>query len=305
MHNNLLIIFFQNQAEINVFGSLPSVVFSNLISGIIGAFIALFGTRLQNNAHANRQKELLLNQSEQQKERLFHEAEQRRLDREMTLRREVYLSAAESVAKLSQYLFALADTSLTSEKQNEVISGVWESINKVTVVGKIETVKALFEINKVFSKNVGIMLIKSKKVHLLVSQENELQTAIQNNTNKMHQLSDLMQSPNISNDKEFYEKLKVQFTNCMSELNGQKANLLGIQNQINEVRVELYKQASKSSSEFEMTAAKANFCIRRELDIPFTKAEENEYLSDFAKLSEEIYSNGERVFNELDTILKN
>jgi hypothetical protein len=67
---------------------------------------------------------------------LFMNYLERSRDRRMTLRKDVYLQAAEAMAGFQEYLASFADPNIPQEKHKEMLKGVAASINKIHVAGE-------------------------------------------------------------------------------------------------------------------------------------------------------------------------
>src|SRR5262245_30286717 len=93
--------------------SVPPIVWS----GVVGAMIALFGTWLQNRASYRRQQE-----------QLRHDSEQRLLERERNIKREVCLAAIESLSTFKEYIAHFGDLTLTDEQLREFMIGTEKHI---------------------------------------------------------------------------------------------------------------------------------------------------------------------------------
>jgi hypothetical protein len=103
-------------------------IFEVLIGGVIGVAGALGGTWLQNR----------------------HDSKQRERERQMALRRDVYLQAAEGLAGLQEYLAGISDTSRSMTDLAQVLRGVPGWQNKIHTVASLETITAFAEADRVF-----------------------------------------------------------------------------------------------------------------------------------------------------------
>lgn len=110
-----------------------------VIAAAVGGLISIISVVIQNVFLAKRQRE-----------QLSHDAEQRRLEREMTLRREVYLEVAGATANLQEYLLNLGNPNISAEKQAEVMQGSSAALNRAQVVGRLDTLQSLNKAQEFF-----------------------------------------------------------------------------------------------------------------------------------------------------------
>src|SRR4051812_18478761 len=101
-------------------------------SGVIGASIALIGVGLQNFV-----------QSWLQRKQQRHDEQQRRIEREMALRRDIYLEVAEATAKMKEYIISYANYSITEQQRQSILQGSTAAIHRVQIIGTIATLRTL------------------------------------------------------------------------------------------------------------------------------------------------------------------
>lgn len=159
--------------------AIPAVIWS----GMIGASLALLGTGLQNRAHRKLQTD-----------HLSHDADQRRQEREMTLRRDVYLRAAAAIAQMQDYLGNFANLALSNEQHASRLAGSVAALSQVELVGSIETLRLLSAVRSCFYRRSLELIEKKLLAEQLASRINELKAVIQNNLQEQEQLSGILQS---------------------------------------------------------------------------------------------------------------
>lgn len=81
---------------------------------------------------------------------LWHESKERRKEREFTQRREVYINAAEAIAKQSMLLTAIGRLDLPPSNFGEFLQGNPGWMNKLHLVASISTIKRLMQAHEVF-----------------------------------------------------------------------------------------------------------------------------------------------------------
>jgi hypothetical protein len=103
-------------------------------ASLLVAFIG-FGSVLFQNWKENRRVGL----------RLKHEADLKRVEREMDLKRDAFLIACEGMAAASEYLARFADLSLSREKHQEIVKQVATKVHRVHLIANKETLGCLVE----------------------------------------------------------------------------------------------------------------------------------------------------------------
>ncbi|WP_219702873.1 hypothetical protein [Marinomonas lutimaris] len=109
-------------------------------SVVLGSLITLFGVLISNR---NNRKRLEI--------QLKHDAELQKVERKASVRREVYLSAAEELVKANNYLGSLAQIDLTKTNIAEGLQGFFTSAAKLGLVSEQETGKALNDLVLAYS----------------------------------------------------------------------------------------------------------------------------------------------------------
>ncbi|WP_434667998.1 hypothetical protein P5W99_36555 [Paraburkholderia sp. A3BS-1L] len=110
---------------------LPATVFGNVVSGVVGSVITLFGVLLS-NWHNRRLK----------RDELGHAAAQRDREREMALRRDVFLPAVEAGLVMQSSIGAVTNLEMSVATVVERFQASNATFAKVAVVGAQETVTA-------------------------------------------------------------------------------------------------------------------------------------------------------------------
>jgi hypothetical protein len=101
-----------------------------------------------------------------QREQFLHDAIQRRTDREMALRREVYLEVAGATANLQEYLLNLGNPDISAERQAEIVQGGSAALNRAQVIGSMDTLKPLNTAQECFGLSSIDLSVKSMAVKL-------------------------------------------------------------------------------------------------------------------------------------------
>lgn len=118
-------------------------------SAIVGSLLTLGGVALSNRSHHQR---LLV--------QLEHERLQKRQDREMQLRKEVYLEAAEAISAGLNLIPRLADLNVPYEKLGEQYAEKSAAVSRLHVVATGKTAKALAQLTSELSTTYFRLLAK-------------------------------------------------------------------------------------------------------------------------------------------------
>lgn len=108
--------------------AVPAVIWS----GLVASFVTLMGVMLSNGSNTKR----LLRQ-------LQHDAEQKQRDRMAALHKEVYLKAAEELARASQYLGRISQIDPAKDNLADGLSELFAACAKAQLIAKPETSRLL------------------------------------------------------------------------------------------------------------------------------------------------------------------
>ena len=109
--------------EITIFGvTLPTVI----VAALMGSALTLLGVFLQN-----------LFENCRTDKKLKHEAEEKEKDRKFHAKREIYLNAAEEIAKAARFLMRFSEVHLSQAEHSVLLVGYDAAIAKVHLVGKL------------------------------------------------------------------------------------------------------------------------------------------------------------------------
>lgn len=266
-------MIFQDPSNKEILGFIPAVIFSGLISGVVGAGIALFGTHLQNKSNAIRQKELLEEQSRQQKERLEHEAEQRKLEREMILRRDIYLSGIEAVGKMQQFILSFSNVNQPTEARENIINGVAESLNKVSIIANLETIKALDVLDSYYKNSLPLLMEKRMELDNDIQYKINTEIYVQNSIQRNQQLINLYNNPNNVLTNEQRIAINEEFQKNHNEIEESQKLIEELKHKTIDRIIELLNLCFQRANEFQKLCIDAILCVRRELSFPIDEVQ--------------------------------
>jgi hypothetical protein len=287
---------------ISVFGSKIPVALFVAIVGLLGTLLGAIMAAviaLVVNQKSNRQ------QTERLKIQLQHEAEQKNRDREMTLRRDVYLEAASEMANAARYIAKFGDLNLPFATHEAIVHNYGAALSKVHLVAGMEALIKVIEASNVFSRiNLELnqlrfpLLIDQKKIEFLhKSVENDIAQQ-QNLVTRIGQLQTANANhPEISGLATAFQELesRIQQTKQQhSELNARTAT----------GQFALSSLVFKRTLSFAEKLIEVSIALRKELDFDLKADEENykkivreaqeqavkemdQYIADIAKVVDE------------------
>jgi len=127
------------QQVVELFARLPDTLKAVIIASVVtfvgtsvAALVALIGVLVTNRGHEKRFRR-----------QLEHDQEQKRLEREMSLRKEVYLDAAEAIMSSLAALGRLADVAVPQDELAKQFSEMTGALAKVHIIGSSATLSAV------------------------------------------------------------------------------------------------------------------------------------------------------------------
>lgn len=243
---------------------IPDIIFSGVLSAGLGAAIALFGTWLQ----GRKQAKLQTNQ-------LSHDASEKAKEREMFLRRDVYLTAAEAIAKLQEYIKSYSDESLGEGDREAIVRNVWGTFNKIAIIGSIETMEVFDRIFLRFSELSNILALKHIESYQNRIENEEIEKNQKQLVAEIEQRWILRHSGTIAANTPEYDQLESEMQSLTDRIQKIFDEIRERRLAENEVRFDSAKVIGFAVAEMEVLMAEANIAIRKEFDLPI---DEKRYL---------------------------
>lgn len=220
--------------------------------------ITLIGLWLQNGGESRRNME-----------RLDHDARQRDREREMTLRRDVYLEAAEALAQAQEYLAAFANVDAAPQQHEAMIKGVGADLNKVHIVGSMSTVTAVVEANQYFSQAVSDLSIHKLPIRRIAQDIEYQQTVIGSASARRDEalasMKELTRSGGVhARAWDLQQKI---FNDEQNEIDVALAKRESLQRQLAQLQADFVKRCAAAGLALGRLVVSANLAIRRELEL--------------------------------------
>ena len=237
-----------------VLESIPAAVYA----ATTASTITLAGLWLQNRGESKRNIQ-----------RLHHDALQRDREREMTLRRDVYLKAAEAMAHAQEYLAGLANMDISPQQHEALIKGVGADLNKVHIVGSMPTVKAVVEANEFFAHAVSDLSICKLPIRQIAQEIEYEELIIDSAAARRDEALTQMKEMNRSgvNNPQLWEIQNKIFKDEQKDIDEAFAKKEQLQRDLMQHQMEFRKACAKSGLEVGKLVVNANLAIRRELEL--------------------------------------
>jgi hypothetical protein len=245
-------------------GAAFSLVPDTVWAALIAASVAFVTTTLSNR---NSRKQLAM--------QLKHNADQQKLEREMALRRDVYLPAVEAVSRIQASMSRLMDVKEDQTALGRSMVDNTATLLKAHLVAQQPTVTALMKFQRAVMPGYVQMLVKRTPLVVRKTQIELTQGFLDASIAEHQRIVQLMKEHNIagSTDRAAMERLNLQAKNelenhsrhlaTMNELNAQQgADLLAL----GAVLTNWLEEHSSLLTE-------ALLCARRDLELPIDEAE--------------------------------
>jgi len=241
-----------------------------IVATIIGSFITFIGVTLSNR-----------NNRKIQEKKLDHDNKQQKVEREMTLKKEVFLPFADNLYSMNQMLYKIVDANIEDSQLTMLLSKQNTSLGKIILIGNNETVKNLQKLSTsyessiflLFSKRLDLMDIKYKVKYSSLS--------IDHLSKKMYEVLDKMKNT----DNQEYDKLSFYLNSIKSDLKGFEDENSQNSKQLLQKSLELSKLAFEESSRLSDLILPVIVSLRKELNLPFDQDEFKKVLEENLKIA--------------------
>ncbi len=224
-----------------------------------GSTITLSGLYMQNRS-----------ESERNSERLRHDALMRDRERDMALRREVYLKSAEALAHAQEYLAAFARDDLGAGQHEALIRGIGGDLNKVHIVGSMPTVQAVVTANEFFVRSVADLGVEQLPVKRLKeeikAQDLLIEAAGGRRDEALARMREMDQAQ--ATQSAFWDVQNQILTEAQAAIEGAIERLRSLKGDLLVAEANLLCDAANAGIAFGALVVRANVAIRRELEMP-------------------------------------
>lgn len=244
---------------------------------VIGSFFTLGGIVLTNRANDRRLRE-----------QLRHDRELRNRDRELSLRKDVYMSAAEAIWAGLIAVGRFGDLEIPNNKVTEAYTEKSPAIAKVHVIANEQTVRA--QTNLASELNATYMRLFAKRVPLITKkvQISNLQQQIDSLTRDETQMLELMKQFNLdgATDQRRWDVIEGHFKfahDRIAEIFKEQAALLA---DLSVKQLRYIEECIGEANRLNRLVVLVVVAVRTELDIPINEAAYMELMEESNKRQE-------------------
>ncbi len=260
-------------------------VLKGIVPVVIGSLITLLGVWLQGRSESKRLKI-----------QLRHDSEQREKERQMDLRRDVFLGAAEALGKQAEYINLFGKVDFDFWKEQEILKGNVGAGYKVHLIAGIETIEAYARANQCWANAVLELSKKRLEVEEVKAELSSQESLIAMLSNRRDEALASMKSL-VNSGVQYgaaYQFHQKRFDDCQEEISdemGKKAKLLSMQVKL---LLEISAVCMTAQMEFSKRLQTVSLAARRDVNLAL---DENKYQELQALITREVQEAG-RVYIE-------
>jgi hypothetical protein len=230
---------------------------------------------------------------------LRHDAKQRDKERQMRLRRDVYLPAAEQLTATISYIAKLPNVDLDNQGEMEPISGFMSGAAKIIIIGSDETVAAT---NVLVGKLSSIVVqLMSKKLPLirLRYEIKALERIVADCEARMQRALTDMKGLNFNkeSDQSLWKLVNSDFDRAQQDSEKYRNELDTKWDQYMKMSCDMLVECIESSRQIQDLVTPALIAIRKELNLPFDR-------EGYQELIENVNREGRQAFDKFVAELK-
>jgi len=235
------------------------------------------------------------------RQQLQHASKEARLTREHVLKREVYLEAAEGIARSVNYLASISRSDLTIQQLSHIPgeTGAW--VYRVHVVGDLDTVKALDRANESLLHHCLDLMVKKMKWEEVRGEAAALHDQLAQRGADAEQLVAVLQALSAPDAPPDARVLAHQVTQDIRAVHTEMAELVGVCRQASDRQYQAHRDLVAASwqalAEQGPLLADAVVHLRRELDLPL---DEKDYLDHSEQGSRRSLARLKELLDQLD-----
>jgi hypothetical protein len=279
--------------------TVPTLVWSGIAAAVVSVIVTLITTWLNNREQNTRQDLQLKHDIEQRARQLqhdidqrnaqfAHDAEQRRTDREMGLRREVYLEAVAALGKLQEFIASYARQDVSENDKLAILQGSTAALNKTHIVGTNCTIEKFSEAQLAFAKcNTRLGSIKLDITKKTIDIE-QLQRGLRLLQERREGLLSL--NPNPSPHPDDIRKLRSRYATVETEIEKAYSSLDEAQDELFRFQMDLAKAAIESGIEMMRAFSEAAVAVREELRLDLDVTSYRAFLKSHQEKMEQEFS---------------
>jgi hypothetical protein len=265
---------------IEIFQNIPAVIYSVTL----GSLIAFLGVLISNRENRKRLEI-----------QLKHDESIKIIERKASMRREVYLNAAEELVKTNHYLGSLTQTDLAKTNLADGLQGFFVSAAKLSLVAEQQTGKALNDLMVAYSALFFRLLEKVSPIHDARSSIDIINNHYEESQNEIKRILTEMTKQNESGapNEEVFQVLNESF-----EFHHNRSRELSVERNkcwetVNELTSNFALNVMEEIKEISLLQIPVFVGIRKELDID----------TDIESYKAQVLNNAEKIGSQIDEFI--
>lgn len=251
----------------------------NFLFYVLGAFVTLsstlLGIHLTNRANDRRQERQLAQDRELKERQLEHDRELKNRDREMLMRKEIYLAATEAIHAALTAISRFAQLEIPNDKLTEDYLARSSAMAKVHIVAKDSTIRVLLQFSGEVAATFPRLISKRQPLLQRMKEIAFLNDLEKRYTDQQSQMVELMTQHNLegSSDERRFALLQSNFEFDKQKIGecSAKRNDLGSRLQLD--LLEFMKECSEEAMRLWRLSVPVVVAVRQELDLPLDESE--------------------------------
>jgi hypothetical protein len=255
----------------DLLAQIPATFWSFIIAGLFTLSASLSSIFLTNRAHDSRLRT-----------QLAHDRDLKNRDREMALRRDIYLAAAEAAAAGLIAVGRFANLDVSDEKLTEGYLDKAPSLTKVPIIAKEETVRAVTNFS--VELNAAFLILFARRLPLVLQKQHIsfLSGQIDIFTKEQSRMLELMKQYNMDgiNDPHRWDMIQHTFDFERSRVEQTTQEIKTLNASLIPEQLKFMEEVYDEMIKLGRFLTPALFTIRKELELPLDETE-------FRRISEE------------------
>jgi len=262
------------ESAISLFTSIPDVVWAAIIASVL----TFLGVTLSNKAN---RKCLLL--------QLNYAAQEKDKEREMQLRRDVYIEAAEAVAEAIRDIQLLPNRIIYSNNF-EICNKLLPALAKVHMVGTFDTIKKTTQFMEKFNQSTLPIVPEITKFAVLKREITTLNGISESQISTLKEINKNFEQMDSSNKQLSIDIYKKTFNNMKTKHDATIVSIAEKEAQLKALHAKLLSMCLKAGNYLQKESLHIILSIRKELNLEIDSAEYLSKMNEAFKVSQDIIS---------------
>lgn len=259
----------------NLILSVPNVIWA----AIIASFLTFFGVLLTNLSFRKRQAD-----------ELKHDAHQRERERQLSLKLDVYLEAAEAITRSQNLLTRLSDINIALEELSSDYQEGSAAINKIQLVGTNKTVQALSLFQTEFASVYLELIAERYNLTSIKTQIDINQKYIDKTLDEQERWIEIMQQFNLEgqHDQRAMDVLNQNYEHSAQSFERYSNENAKLWKDLGRKHIAFIELLFDRNTRLISNIPPAIFAVREELELPIDRDEYMKHFEESVKRNEDI-----------------